>query len=397
MRRTSKVIALCGTSAVLLLTYVATPASADDGHGQGSSVKVLLTDLSSPKGLGVNAARDVVVAQGAFSDPAAPTPGPVLLFHTRGPAKGTADAITDPFELVDIAISPVDDTGWALGTDQHLYHQLADGTIVDVLDIPAYQATDPDPIDHDDPPNPTETNPYGLTVAQNGDALVADAAGDDLLRVTPDGVATTVARFDLESISTDHIPPDPANPLPPMFDTEPVPTTVTVGPDGAIYVGELKGFPFRPGSSRIWRIKPGATNAWCSVRSPNPPAPLPPAAPGACTLYSSGYTAIQDIAFGKDGKLYVYELAAGGVGAFEEGFAPTGQFPPAVLLEVSKRGKGRRTELAAGQLSQPGGVVVIKGKVYVSDGMFSSGRLLQITRNNGDDNNDDGNDGGHDD
>ena len=371
------------------------PAAADDGHGGGSSVTVLLTDLISPKGLSVNAARDVVVAQGGFSDPSDPNgAGPVLLFHTRGPAKGTADAITDPFELVDIAISPVDDTGWALGTDQHLYHQLADGTIVDVLDIPAYQATDPDPVDHDDPPNPTETNPYGLAVDRNGDALVADAAGNDVLRVTPDGVATTVARFDLESISTDQVPPDPANPpLPPMFDAESVPTTVTVGPDGAIYVGELKGFPFRPGSSRIWRIKPGATDAWCSVNTANPPAPVPASAPGACRTYSSGYTAIQDIAFGKDGKFYVYELAAGGVGAFEEGFAPTGTFPPAVLLEVSKRGK-RRTELAAGQLSQPGGVVVIKGKVYVSDGMFSSGRLLQITRNNGDDNNDDG---GHDD
>ncbi|MEP6660907.1 MAG: ScyD/ScyE family protein [Acidimicrobiales bacterium] len=363
---------------MLLLAGLATPAAADDGHGGGSSVKVLLTDLKSPKGLGVNAARDVVVAQGAFSDPSDPTDlgGPVLVFHTRGPAKGTADAITDPFQIVDVAISPVDDTGWAIGTDQHLYHQLADGSIVDVLDIPAYQATDPDPVDHDDPPNPTESNPYGLTVDHDGDALVADAAGNDVLRVTPDGVTTTVARFDLESVSTDHIPPDPANPLPPMFDAESVPTTVTVGPDGAIYVGELKGFPFRPGTSRIWRIKPGVTGGWCSVRTPDP---------STCKTYSSGYTAIEDIAFGTDGKFYVYEFAAEGVGAFEEGFG-TGQFPPAVLLEVKKSRKGeRRTELAAGQFSQPGGIVVIKGKIYVTDGMFTGGRLLQIRRG-GDDN-----------
>jgi hypothetical protein len=26
-----------------------------------------------------------------------------------------------------------------------------------------------------------------------------------------------------------------------------VPTSVAIGKDGAIYVGELKGFPFRPG------------------------------------------------------------------------------------------------------------------------------------------------------
>jgi hypothetical protein len=392
MRPRTKLIAMCGASAVMLLTYVAAPAAADDDGGHGSSVKVLLTDLNGPKGLGVNAARDVVVAQGGFSDPTDTTDpgGPVLLFHTRGPAKGTAEPITDPFQIVDVAISPLDDTGWAIGTDLHLYHQLADGSIIDILDIPAYQAADPDPVDQEG--NGADSNPYGLAVARNGDALVADAAGNDLLRVTPDGVATTVARFDVESVSTDHIPPDPANPLPPMFDTEAVPTTVVVGPDGAIYVGELKGFPFRPGTSRIWRIKPGATDAWCSVNSPAPPAPVPAPAPGACRSYSSGYTSIQDIAFG-NGKLYVYELAAGGAGAFEEGFAPGGQFPPAVLLEVSKKGKGRRTELAAGQLSQPGGIVVVKGKIYVTDGMFTGGRLLQIRRG-GDDNHEDE---GHDD
>ena len=381
MLRTSRLIALCGSSAVVLLMGVAAPASADDGHGQGSSAKVLLTDLNGPKGLGVNAARDVVVAQGAFSDPASTTDlgGPVLLFHTRGPAKGTADAITDPFQIVDVAISPVDDTGWAIGTNRHLFHQLADGTIVDVLDIAAYQAVDIDPVDQDMPPDPADSNPYGLAVDRNGDALVADAGGNDVLRVTPDGVATTVARFDLESISTAHIPPDPANPLPPMLTAESVPTTVTVGPDGAIYVGELKGFPFTPGASRIWRIKPGVTGGWCSVRTPDP---------STCKTYSSGYSAIEDIAFG-NGKLYVYELSATGAGAIEEGLG-TGQFPPSVLLEVSKRGKGRRTELAAGQLSQAGGIVVVKGKVYVTDGMFTGGRLLQITRDNGDDNNDNG-------
>ena len=133
----------------------------------------------------------------------------------------------------------------------------------------------------------------------------------------------------------------------------------------------------------MWRIKPGASGAWCSVRTPDP---------STCKTYSKGYTAIEDIAFG-NGKLYVYELSATGAGSVEEGLG-TGQFPPSVLLEVSKNGKGRRTELAAGQLSQAGGIVVIKGKVYVSDGMFTGGRLLQIRRGGSDDNNDDG---GHDD
>ena len=249
--------------------------------------------------------------------------------------------------------------------------------MVDVLDIAAYQAGDPDPVDHDDPPNPSESNPYGLTIDRNGDALIADAAGNDLIRVTPDGHPTTVARFDLQSVATDHLPADfPGGPLPPALDAESVPTTVTIGPDGAIYVGELKGFPFRPGTSNIWRIKPGAEGAWCSVNEPDPTH--------MCSLYSDGYTAIQDIAFDKrSGQLYVYELAAGGVLQFEPALDPESgaPFPPAVLLQVKHNREGeQRTELAAGQLSQPGGVVVVNGKVYVTDGVFTSGRLIRISR-----------------
>jgi hypothetical protein len=370
MRRVRGIVGVCGVTALVSLVAVPSPVLAGGDHsGHRPSATVLLTDLSSPKGLAVNGDRNLVVSQGAFG-----APGPVLVYALHGPGKGTATPITDAFGLVDVAVSPVDDTGWAIGGDAHLYHQLGDGSIVDVLDIPGYQLTDPDPVDHDDPPNPTESNPYGLAIARNGDALVADAAGNDLIRVTPDGVAVTVARFDLESISTDHLPPDfPGGPLPPTLDAESVPTTVVIGPDGAIYVGELKGFPFRPGTSRIWRIKQGAQGAWCSVNTPDPSH--------KCSLYSSGYTAIQDIAFDRSsGRLYVYELAADGVLAFEDGLA-TGTFPPAVLLEVKPGWHGdRRTELATGELSQPGGVVVRKGKVYVTDGVFGVGRLLRINR-----------------
>lgn len=213
--------------------------------------------------------------------------------------------------------------------------------------------------------NPTETNPYGLA-AYRGDALVVDAANNDLLRVKPDGSVTTVARFAPELVATDHLP----FPAPPQINAESVPTGVTVGPDGWVYVGELKGFPFRPGSSRIWRINPNADGALCSAAGSS----------GGCSPYQSGFTAIQDIAFdarghGSQRALYVYELAADGVLAFEEGFE-TGNFPPAVLLEVKH---GRRTELAAGQLSQPGGVSVGRnGRVFVTDGIFGNGRLLRI-------------------
>ena len=96
----------------------------------------------------------------------------------------------------------------------------------------------------------------------------------------------------------------------------------------------------------------------------------------SCTVYRDGFTGIQDIAFNRsNGRLFVYELAADGVLAFEAGFE-TGEFPPAALLKVKKH---KTTALAAGLLSEPGGIVVTRdGKVFVTDGMFSNGRLLRI-------------------
>lgn len=350
--------ALVALAAVAVAASAVAPPTVD----ARSSARVLLEGLNSPKGLAINWARDVVISQGAFGPP-----DPVLVYITRGRDRGQAFPVTDPVNLVDVAISPLDGTGWGLSSDPAvLFHQLADGTIEEVLDLALYQDGDPDPVDQGDldPPDPTQTNPYGLTIMPNGDALVADAAGNDVIRVTPEGDAWTVARLDVEEIATDHLP----FPAPPTILAEAVPTTVTVGPDGAIYVGELKGFPFRPGSSHVWRVEPDAEGALCSVDTPDP----------ACTVYQGGLTAIQDIDFGPGRRLYVYELAAEGVLAFEAGLesGDPGLIPPAVLLEVRR---GRQRELAAGELSQPGGVEVApNGRIYVTDGIFTGGRLLEI-------------------
>lgn len=65
--------------------------------------------------------------------------------------------------------------------------------------------------------------------------------------------------------------------------------------------------------------------------------------------------------------------------AFEAGFAPGGTFPAAVLLQVKG---GKTTELVRGQRSQPGGIVVTNGGgIYVTDGMFTGGRLLKVRGN----------------
>jgi hypothetical protein len=359
MRSVRRLIALGVTSAVLVTTAVAGAPPA----GAAPPLDVLLTGLSSPKGVATTGSGDPVVGQGAFGPP-----GPVLVYLLHGPDRGSTFEATEPINLIDVAISPLDDTGWGIGGDGVLYHQLADGTIVAVLDIIAYQEGDPDPVNQQDPPE--ESNPYGLGVLPNGDALVADAAGNDLIRVTPDGDVSTMARFDVETIATDHLPPELIEELglPAEIMAEAVPTSVAIGKDGAVYVGELQGFPFRPGTSHVWRIEPDADGAFCSVNEPDPD----------CTVADDGFTAIQDIAINQNnGTLYVYELAADGVLAFEAGFE-TGEFPPAVLLKVKNN---KRTELVAGRLSQPGGVTASRnGTVFVTDGVFDpeGGRLARV-------------------
>lgn len=315
--------------------------------------EVLLSGLSSPKGLAAAPGDSLLVGQGAFGPP-----GPILR-HIIDSA--TTNEVTEPVNVIDVAAGR--GAGWALGGDGVLY-RFGQGTgLTPVADIAAYQQSDPDPADIED--NPTESNPYGLASLPSGDALVTDAAGNDLLRITPQGQITTVATFDVETVATDHLPPDFG--LPPQIPAESVPTGVTVGSNGMVFVGELKGFPFRPGSSKIWTIDPDAEDAVCSTAVRDP----------SCSRTAGGFTAIQDIAVDLANRsLYVYELAAGGVFAFEAGFE-NGDFPPAVLLKVS--GSKQRTELVAGELSEPGGVTVAgDGDVYVTDGVFSEGRLLHI-------------------
>jgi hypothetical protein len=67
-----------------------------------------------------------------------------------------------------------------------------------------------------------------------------------LLGVAPKGSIETLAVF--PSL------PNPTGVGPPQI--EPVPTSVARSPDGALYVGELTGFPFEQGLANIYRAVP---------------------------------------------------------------------------------------------------------------------------------------------
>ena len=341
-----------------LVLAAAAPVAAHD-HSRGKAT-VIRDGLASPKGIALASRDSLAIGAGAYGPP-----GPILEYAFRGSAKGTFTTLLDPASVVDIAMTP-DGAGWAIGTDLILYRQAPDGTIDPVLDIAAYQKADPDP--YNNPvEDPAETNPFGLAALKSNDVLLADAAGNDIIRVKPDGTAWTVARFPRRLVKTDKVG-DPS--LPPKLEAEAVPTSIAIGRDGYAYIGQLVGFPGRPGSAYVWRLNPNAKDALCDASHKTK----------ACRTWKGGFTSIMDLAFDpRNGTLYVYEIARKGWLAFEEGFTPGGVFPKAVLLEVPRHGD--RRELVKGKLSQPGGIVVGRGgEIFVTDGMFTGGRLLRIRR-----------------
>ncbi|MGB6059178.1 MAG: ScyD/ScyE family protein [Microthrixaceae bacterium] len=362
-RRVSGALAIALAAVMMVAIQPAGAHSNDRGpnrHKPAPTVKVLQNELSSPRGLDTLLGVPII-GQGAFG-----APGPVVAAIPSRRGSFLVN-LTEPIGLMDVAVGSWFSL-WGLGSDQVLYRKtLWDSTFKPVANIAEYQKTDPDPTDTEQ--DPTESNPYAVASLPNGDALVADAANNDLLRVSPDGHIRTVARFSTEMVSTDQVPPDPTAPLPPALPAEAVPTSIAVTPKGVL-VGELKGFPFREGSSHIWLVNPNATNAVCSVD---------PAARKNCTEFASGFTGIQDLAYNSRTRdLYVMQIAVGGVMAFEGGL-DSGNVPPAVLLEVDR--KGHRREIAAGQIFQPGGVAVAgQGHLFVTDGIIMGpGRLLDVS------------------
>src|SRR5215213_10004999 len=154
MRRTRAFATLSLGCTVGLVVAGVGPASAGggrgggDGHG-GSSARVVLDTLSSPKGLALDPFGNPVVGQGAFTGPEGAAPIVWVLQGRNGPR--TVD-ITDPLNTIDVALSRDGRDGWALvygpdgpdlpggpdnsdGPDAYLYHRALDGTTTEVLDV----------------------------------------------------------------------------------------------------------------------------------------------------------------------------------------------------------------------------------------------------------------------
>jgi hypothetical protein len=213
----------------------------------------------------------------------------------------------------------------AQGNCGGLFRLSRDGEPRLVADLNAFELQN-----NPDGAHPGESDPYSV-LALPGERIVTDAAGNDLLRVGPDGRISTLAVFPQRLV-----PAPPSLGLAPgtQLPMDAVPTPVVLGRDGAFYVGELTGFPFPVGGARIYRVVPGHTPQ----------------------VFADGFTNVIDIAFERDGSLLVLEIAKNSLLSND----PTG-----ALIRLNRDGS-RNTLLSEG-LIHPTAVAVRGDAVYISN------------------------------
>ncbi|MEG3858585.1 ScyD/ScyE family protein [Microcoleus sp. herbarium12] len=179
------------------------------------------------------------------------------------------------------------------------------------------------------------TNLYDLLIEDNT-AYVIDAGANDLLSQRAFGGEVT-----LETVFATRTAIDPLTGE--TVVRQPVPTSVAVGPDGALYVGQLTGFPFQSEIARVYRIN----------------------AEGQPEVYADGFTHIIDLAFDNSGGLYVLEYDADGLLNGSDAGA---------LIYVSPDGK-TRTAIAGDELINPTGLEIgADGDIYISNKGFIAGQ-----------------------
>jgi sugar lactone lactonase YvrE len=208
--------------------------------------------------------------------------------------------------------------------------------------VTAFELNNPDA---GDPGSEFDSNPYALTWGRHGDLLVADAGGNDLLSVSKRGHISPVALFHAKLVDA---PPFLGLPPGTQIPMQAVPNSITRGPDGAYYVGQLTGFPFPVGAANVYRIVPGHRP----------------------TVFASGFTNIIGVTFDHKGRLVVLEIATDSLLA---------ENSPGALWVVDRH--GHKTLVARDGLVTPGGVAVGRdGRAYVTNfGIFpGQGQVLSI-------------------
>ena len=195
-------------------------------------------------------------------------------------------------------------------------------------------------------PGAVDSNPYAVT-AHHGAYLVADAAGNSILRVTTRGHRTRIRTVAVLPPVPQTVPADIAAEfgLPECvagatYMSEPVPTDVEVGSDGQYYVSSLPGAPELPGTGSVFKVDP-----WS----------------GRVRKVAGGLSGAVDLAVDAHGKVYVAELFGNRISVIRHRRVRTFvEAPTPGAVEVDRRGVVYATTNVFNQDQTPGNGTVVR-------------------------------------
>jgi len=182
-----------------------------------------------------------------------------------------------------------------------------------------------------------DANPYGVYAASNHEQWVVDAGANTINRVDGRGRVHVEAWL----------------PNPPSSDA--VPTCISRGPDGALYVGELTGGGNAPGASVVWRFAPWQQHHRLSK-------------------WATGLTAVTGCGFSR-GRFYAVEFSTAGLDNAAPNTGALVRVPPHSSHPV----------MVLGGLSFPGGFAAgSDGALYLSNWSIAAssmhaGSVVRVT------------------
>ena len=312
----------------------------------GSPAPTVLDGLAAPRGLSPTSDGELLVAEGGA--------GRLL----RWGLSGEAEVLSDEFPRLSVSgiegesasgISAAIESGgtyYAVVGEarakghQELYRLVPPGPPIGVTGQDVLGAFPPRPI----------ANPYDLVQHASGDLLVSDSGRNSILRISPGGEITDYALFDSRDV--------------PVVDgvMDVVPTGVTWGPDGALYVASLTGYPYPTGEAYVYRIDDANGDGDAMDE-------------GEVTVFAGGFTAATDLAFDADGSLLVTEFSVAMAELVTELTAERAAQLPGRLV---RRHLDGTLEVVAEGLAGPTAVAVLEGRIFVSEEF--AGRVAEISQ-----------------
>jgi len=187
-----------------------------------------------------------------------------------------------------------------------------------------------------------DSHPYAVALLPDGSRVIADAGGNDLLRVAANGSISAIAVLPPQPVEvTPEIAASvglPACTVGSSYNFEPVPTDVELGPDGLLYVSLLPGGPEDP-----------SLGARGSVYTVDP-------ATGEVAFVAGGFVTATNVAVAPDGTVYVAEL-----------------FGNQISRVVGTGGE------PVVELPNPAAVEWADGKLYATVDVFGNGSVVTVT------------------